>query len=317
MQRPIEIIVPACAGFEPCCAPGGGTPTITGVTCVSRQGNCTLRGYSKFSDQNTGDVNMRKAKRIAWSVNPTTTVDTEYFSDGACVTKCGEAVWNVAQEHIWNPVTNTETQFGQARLVECGTEIELRNLNPCDNFSPFITHGTITPSFPDAWTKILHTNGASALGCDSGILHCCAASGSSRRAAVPSTDVTIVLYDFDSVADAQVRAGVATSNSCQTLPGTIGNGTGCPYTTLNDQISIVAPRSVVASIACANLTIGETYEITATLTRRNSSTDAFISEDDVTFNFTADGTTDTVDYDVPIETGVKVNFDSADSIVAL
>lgn len=111
----------------------------------------------------------------------------------------------------------------------------------------------------------------------------------------------------------EFAGSTSTGSSCQTLPGTFPSLTAQSFVLSS---SWTGGTSVVASISCAGLTIGVDYEITVTLTRRDSGTDAFISTTQAVITFTADATTDTVDYNVPIEAGTKVNFDSADSIVA-
>jgi hypothetical protein len=314
------------------CPPCAPTPTITGFACVSRTGSGNLRGWSLFQNFNAQvDWNRRKMTGliVGGDLAPEV-IALEAFTNADCTAEnYFQTTTRVMQQltALWNVAANSLAQDfdGGNSCAPCGAFVSFVPTLSATNPEAVMAVGSTSISFPSDWVRLTAAAGLGTLACSIGG---CTSSNApcgppvncpsgqkyqSRTSAYPAKNVTVSAISFDTVAAAQARGTPTVGSSCQTLPGTIGS-TSARSTT---QLAITNPTSVVSTITCGDLVNGSTYEITATLTRRASADNAFISTNTVTITFTADGTTDTVDYPVPVETGVKVNFDSADSIVAV
>lgn len=306
-------------------------PQIVGVTFVSRTGSGSLRGWSKYQNHNSGDWNTRKMTRVVWSGDLD---DWEWYratvSQAACLAAAWEEVGTkqvYVTDAVWDVATDTRQQGFVVGWIgqPCGniTQTEYSPAGGYANPEGQFVYGGVSTSYPTDWSKQSSGVGVAASTCSIGgcsTVNClnsdnCSGTGQAwyNQPAIPALTTLFTATEFDTVAAAQARGTPTVGSSAETLPGTIGS-TGAVSATA---ISLGSgTRSVVASIECSNLTAMADYEITATLTRRDASDDSFISEEEVVIVFTAGDVTDTVDYSVPIETGVKVEFTSADSIAA-
>lgn len=299
------------------CFPCGTCASGLSFTCVSRTGTGSLCGFSKYQNFSSGDWNLRKY----------TTVDTHGSGTICCYTTstgCGSTghAFTTTQTYSSNPKSFSGCTAPAAGAsctstwVACsgggsGTDTYLCNGQPGAT-APFFNQTADDsacggPTSSGTVLTITDTSKTiSGNGCLPGSI-----PGSSE---LWSGSVIEELSVPDTVQAALIRGTSSVGSSCQTIPGTISASSAKSITAI---ALTGSTTSVVATIACTGLTIATNYQITATLTRRNSSTDAFISTTTVAILFTADATSDNVPYNVPIETGVKVNFDSADSIVAV
>lgn len=292
-----------------------GGPSITGFTCVSRTGGGSLRGWSKYSNPNSGDWNLRKFTRYTHELaarNDQVTFlgPSDVPCAGAFVDELFHAI--VTPSGTWNVSSNTQATSAQSQVQSllgiCGPG-SLSNIGPLSEVfgSHFLCTApteTIT-DFQRFWeipTEFCECAGAGAGG---------GACVHAWRYFHQVANVQTCTLDLpDTVAAAMARGSPTVGSLCQTSPGSIGT----TLAGITSQLSFSGTTSVVTTINCEGLQIGQSYVITATLTRRNASDDSLIGTEEVEIEFTAESTTDSVDYDVPIETGVKVEFTSADSI---
>jgi hypothetical protein len=305
------------------CQPCASGPTITGVSCVSRQGDGNLRGWSKFDNENSGDWNTRKAYEAVWTPGIASPwVIEEYHDDSGCTsaneTRQSSAAVTVA---IFNRATNAISQF-------CRQE---RRTFPCDagdedlGFAPSSSAEAISLGMAlggEGFLSFDKTDFAIVREClgvagvctfTGGGSYCGVADNFLRVPAVPPYVTRLDYTAFDTVSAALLRGSPTVGSACTTEPGFID------FTSAGSavQIPIIGVTAVVETIACGNLTNGLDYDITFNLTRRNSSDNSLISVDLVTVTFTAGGTTDSVDYDVPIYDGEKVTFETGSVAIAL
>lgn len=304
-----------CAGFDRFCAvpeepPTG--PTITGFSCVSRTGNGTLRGWSRFADEDDGDWNLRKFRRCDYA-QASPWVISQLYTSGCGVYRTDLLVGSVVQATaLWDVATNAASQEHETGTLDCAgaTTSHTTDIVTDPPWSLGLTETNLVRATYVQTRDIKATGACTNLNPFATV---CGFAGPNSTLVMSAIPTSHTLSEPDSVAAAQDRGSPTIGSACETEPGTID-----PTSPGNKaELAFTGVRSVAVTISCANLTDGLDYSISATLTKRDASTNALIGTETATITFTADGTTDTVDYDVPIETDVKVEFTSADSITAV
>lgn len=293
------------------CGGGGGTPSVS-WTCVSRQGNGTLRGWSKFDNCNAGDWNTRKAVRstisVSWDwpiINATYYNSTSAFPNGCDGGVCGYLLLDYnGLDWIWDPVSNTKSQSVILTQTRCGVFQFNHVVNPGDLTG---THIGLTPSsltYTD-WTAFAAWPGRSDT-CFRNSDDCC---GRDRLPFVSSPySATHSHVVFDTVSAALARGSPTLGTSCRTNPGSIGSTINASV----GQLAITGPKSVDANFSATNLLVGHDYKVTITQGRyvdQVATTPLDQTSSDVFF--TAAATTETFVFYPTVDDASHYQVDSA------
>lgn len=328
------------------CPQNCGGPGAT-FSCVSRTGDCALRGWSKAANHNSGDWNERKYTRMDQSGNghichyattDQTCADLQqtYRDDYG-----GYATWNVATNEI--DVTNATLTIsywrwdehsgspscGDSGVGETGPVSGPQNAIPsgfssfncsslitqlrCDGDLDSILPGVTFVQSPRVFTSpgdLSWTVDGAAPSCSRGYLE--ASCGATARDVRIGGSASASLSVPDTVHAAMVRASATSGTLCKTTAGTIGSTSARSTSAL----SITGSRSVRATISLTGLTVSQAYNITANINRYTAGGGGFVDTVQAVINFTADGASDTVDYDVPMNTDFDYEFASIASVVA-
>jgi hypothetical protein len=334
-----------CCGCRPTCA-ACAPPAVDSVTCVSRTGSSTIRGWSKFTNFNSGDWNTRKAKRYNhdWKIlscfygyaSNCNSLTESNLTHSAWGERVGYYAWNVstnsnsgftgtATTRFWDPDGDGGTKG--CSYGEIGVSVGATDFNPlprekCIGYD-FITYADIdvyvtdpfgndprdfsprNASFSDDHNALLTAHGC-------GLTHFeCSGSGSPLYTAGGGSQS---LSDFDTVADARARASATTGSLCKTRAGTIGTTSALSTT----QISLGSnTTAVTATIACSSLTASADYELTIDIKRYTAGGGAYVDTIEDTVTFTASGTTEDVEYEVPVNTDYDYEIDTSAVTIAV
>lgn len=279
----------------PCC---GGTCTVGTITCVSREGSGNLRGFSRYQNFNSGDWNTRKALDELRSG----TFSITYYSDDNCTNleelPCSTSqTWTAATGSSINPATNTLTgstndyAFGcLGPEPDCGCE-ESSESGQADGtyIGGVIAFGGVTVVSDDVATY------ATCSGCDiyeeTASINCAGSFTHTRS-------------NFDTVHDALGRGSPTVGTNCKTTAGTIGTTSAGSAT----QLSITGTRSVRATIPLSGLTIGVDYTVTIEIDRYGAGGGSYVDTITEDITFTAASTSESIEYDVPVNTDYDYEF---------
>lgn len=283
-----------------CCGGGSG---IT-WTCESVQGSGTLRGFSKYQNENSGDWNRRKAltEDVSGTFSETTygPPDCTTSEDLPCATTIST---EVLTGFSINPTTNVRTNgtaiYSTAySLEDCGD-----SFSEMDEYSVYLALRlpavTVISEDVATWARCS--------GC------------------VPFEDVsskfcagviTHTRSNFDTVADAIVRGMSTPGTSCETWAGTIGSTTVGSTT----QIAFTATTASKALISLPITTPG-TYTFTVDLQPKLiDGTLLTAEEEDITIAVSSGdivGGRVEYPYTVPVRDSRRVQFVGARDLVGI
>lgn len=218
--------------------------------------------------------------------------------------------WNVATDAL-----ATSFQSG-SRNDPCGTyALSSKSLSQSGaNAAEAIVHlGTRSESLLDDWTVQMTSPGAGPVSClllGSSGYRCCTDDGQvgvTRLGTYPARETLCYATSFDTVAAALERGGVGTGSSCRTTTGTIGTTSARSTTAL----AVTGPRSVVATIPITGLTASTDYIVTVKINRYTAGGGSYVDFVYDTIEFTAGGTTEDIEYDVPVNTDYDYEIDTS------
>lgn len=276
-------------GTNTCCGCRSGCanctpPAIDSATCASEEGSGNLRGFSKCQNFNSGDWNLRKYTRRTHSSTRFRTISSGTTCSG-CYSE--EDYTFLVPDCIWNVATNSVLQYATLRVI---------NYSPCGVFSS----NSDAPNQCSSGTclsDVLMEFNVPIVGCD----------GKSPFSSVTTGSDRVLLNVPDTVAAALARGSPTSDTNCKTTAGTIGSTSANSVT----QISIVTTRSVTVTFSLSSLINGNNYDIEVTLNRYVAGGGGFVDQITDTITFTASGTTDSVDYEVPVNTDYDYEYSSA------
>lgn len=278
------------------CGTCGGA-SIGTPTCVSRAGNASLCGWSKYQNHNSGDWNTRKGTTRAfsggWSYR-----DYESTDCGSnCATGC-DVTFSGAATRNCGGSTGTGLRSGDA--YEFGCEFQGSSSSNISSLSDGSQcAGVATSESLADFSRTLDATQA----CEEdppGISS--SASGSALE----------VLTTFDSVAAALARGTPTVGSSCKTTAGTIGSTTAQSTT----NISITSTTAVTVTIPLSGLTPAADYTIDININRYSAGGGSFVDSIVDTVSFTAGAASEDLTYEVPVNTDYDYEFSSATNLVA-
>ena len=308
-RRIIEVVFDS-TNCTQCCG-GGGSPGVS-FTCVSREGNGNLRGWSKFQNENSGDWNTRKYTRLDVSGQEMMC----YFSDFACANNSSSADGGFI---FSNCVSLCNTATGS--FSHSGT---IYNSDTITTPPPCVSPG-IHPTVPvfKAWDGTIAVyafnndsfDGAQIADTDTsrtytGLETCYSRANIFSPYAFKNGEVAFGVSIPDTVFDALGRGTPTIGTNCRSTDGTIGSTTARSTT----QLAVTGARAVRATLACTGLTDSEDYEITVDLDRYTSDTSTYIDTIQVVIPFTAAGTSEDIEYDLPIDS--TYDYEITDATIA-
>jgi hypothetical protein len=287
--------------------PGGccSLPTPT-ITCVSRNGNATLVGWSKLANHNSGDWNLRKYSRVTYAATQLDDVQIVYYTSTTSV---------CTGSSVDQTVKRLQHSDGTAGLVEdfggaAGAKIK-RNRYTCTGaagpqltsqfvIAPFAVDSAETSGQSNRVTtdttdsvdynlsSVACTNGLSSLTCGATVYR-------DRRGNAITRTTTSAL----SVPQTVHASGSGTlGSSCRTSAGAIANTAAGSET----DIAITGTLSVRTTFACTGLTNGVSYDLSFTETQYSPGTSTVLNTFVRTVTFVASGSTANVAYDNVVNT---------------
>ena len=315
-------------------------------TCASRNGSGNIRGWSKFQNHNTGDVNLRKYTRYDQAG------DAILCAQEAGVSGCsvgvavadqrfahreilsGFATWNVAtnagsfvtatlRDILWRRIvdgdgSSCDGSGGSDDTFSAIDDILFVAAGACSG-ADTVTNGLLdlesygagadqcTPLWSFSIGDTVKT--ASGLGCVGIITSCPCGGGEEEAHTTGATQVSLATPD--TVQAALARASVSPGTLCKTTLVSVGSTTARSTT----QIAVNA-TAVTVTISLTGLTTSTAYTITANINRYTAGGGALFDATTAEIDFTADGASDTVDYEVPVNSDFDYEFASIASVVA-
>lgn len=301
-------LVQSTGGCPQSCAGVGAT-----FSCASRTGDAIIRGYSKCANFNSGDWNERKRSRINHTLSASELLCGVSYDDLPNCNAQTNPNGFVRRWYLTQPYS--ELLPGVAEDLQVFTKEDgCGNTETTDDFATSHSGGLCgglsgQSCISDEVETVTISEGA--LGCvSSGCF-----TGGSRRIRYTGFSVVSTLTRagvYDTVHTAMVRDAASSGTLCRTQAGTI-TSTG---KFSNASIIIQSTTTVRATISLTGLTVSQAYNITANINRYTAGGGGFVDTVQAVINFTADGASDTVDYDVPMNTDFDYEFASIASVVA-
>jgi hypothetical protein len=323
-----------------CCAPADG---IT-FTCVSKFGSGNLRGWSKFTNPNTGDWNLRKFTRKYQSGTRSVCLDElyTYARERMYFVAGGYSLWNVATNAKTNAnIANTGHKWdGGGSDPACGVDpsswdvdyssypYEVQadstthscaadpDTDPADIIRVYPTDSVIlnqlgSGRYCTGWGAITDNELTRAFsGGSGGVSHndCDDCGGANEWGLSITSSLVLTLDAPDTVFAALARGSPTTGTHCRTLKGSIGGSDS--FETV--QISVTGTRAVQATLHLPIATAG-TYTFTVDLQPYTPGTETALTveEEVVTIEVESGdivgGFVDYV-YDVPVRTDADIEI---------
>lgn len=295
----------------PCC--GSSACTVGTITCVSLEGDGSISGWSKWQNYNSGDWNQRKFTRSTLSFDAASWRCSTLWNDSAT---CATAPCNTRDEQfvekvaLWDPATSTVSQYQVRRSTSCGTDTDA-NITPhtqsgaalvCNIFLALGTYSSRVSSYPsDTVLRYVHSSPSPTTCTSTSSSVSCCNTGTRRYTGPTTSSITSEdSFDLPDTVSAALARGTPTSGTnCRTQAGSIGTvfvggGSGA--------VSITGTRAVVATIPLSGLTNGVDYTVTAEIDRYTAGGGSYVDTITDEITFTASGTTEDLEYDVPIDT---------------
>lgn len=141
----------------------------------------------------------------------------------------------------------------------------------------------------------------------------CISSTRYRTNVVSQFIVHNTLIAFDTVAAALTRGSPSTGSLCKTTAGSIGSTSRGS----EGNLSVTATTSVTATIPCSDLTAAVAYTVTVNLNRYTAGGGSFVDTIQDTIEFVATGTTENIEYEVPVNTDYDYEIQTGTATVAL
>jgi hypothetical protein len=306
---------PDCNGRD--CTDGCDGPTIGTITCVSRQGNGTLCGWSKFQNQNSGDLNGRKMRcrsLIGNSIIHKHDSPADRFGcsfDRYCGTE-----WAI--DKCFTGCTRPSATSSVTELCNGASEM-------CSSGSDFfagcdVCSGSCSGSWDPADSVADYSAGIQLTQTDYSRIyagddqcHSFVYEGDSLTYKA-SGSAEIKLRTPDTVSAALIRGGIfSEGTACRTGIASVGTATASAnvWATGSGSLSLTGASAVTATIPITGLTNGTAYTVTVKINRYTAGGGSYVDFVYDTIEFTAGASTEDIEYDLPVNTDYDYEIDTS------
>jgi hypothetical protein len=295
-----RVLKQPCAGN---CAGCGGAPpgdcAVGAITCASLEGDATLCGWSKFQNHNSGDWNLRKYQALVRVGSANTCFLEESYPD------CPGASGGLHVVDYYPDISGSVSFSGCTAPSSGARQVVADHYGNPTQDSCAYDLGSNDPTVFDITTQgyvaAIALNASIESRTNTAIIwdgsETCADDGGTNTWDA-TVDQRIDISSPDSAYAALLRGSPASGSSCKTTAGTIGTTSAGSETA----IAITDTRAVRATIPLTGLTIGIEYTVTIDLDRYTAGGGAYVDSITDSITFTAGATTESLEYDVPINT---------------